>query len=172
MLPPNDYGYLIICLNAEKGYTGSFKLTLFSDNRIEDIVDSSNMIKLSYPFNIKGCWTKENSGGCMSELTFYKNPSYEITAYSDCFVFIELSSGEPHPLCVSFFESDGKGVTQLDAEVLTKVITNKYLTQEMAFLRVALKKDSTYLLVPSTLNSTQVSNPWGNLVQEFLAWKV
>jgi len=155
LLKPNELGYLVICLNAEKGYTGTFKLTLLSDNLIDNLSDSSNIIKLGYPYNVKGSWAKENSGGCMSEMTFYKNPSYEITAYSDCLLFIELSSPEPHPLCISFFESDGKGITQLDAEVLNKVITNKYLTQEMTFLRTTLRKNSTYLLIPSTRYSTQ-----------------
>lgn len=75
MLKPNALGYLVLCLNYEKGQTGKFQLVVESDKLIEDIKDASELNKLNYSHKIKGFWTKENAGGCMSELTFYRNPS-------------------------------------------------------------------------------------------------
>jgi len=63
---------------------------------------------------------------------------------------------EPHPLCITVFESGGKNITEFDANILNNVVTNAYLTQDLAFLKVNLKKDSAYLLVPSTFRNGQV----------------
>jgi len=149
-LKPNENGYLVLCLNYEKGYTGQFKLTVNSDEPIETIKDASDMMKLAFTHKMKGFWAKENAGGCMSELTFYKNPSYEIVPSEDCEIYVELTCMEPHPLCISIFESDGKGITEFDANVLNNVVTNAYLTQDMAFLRADFERGKTYLLIPST----------------------
>jgi len=68
-------GYLVLCLNYEKGQTGKFKLTIGSDKPIEDIKDASELLKKQYSHRIKGFWSKDNAGGCMTELSFYRNPS-------------------------------------------------------------------------------------------------
>lgn len=66
-LSPNDNGYLVLCLNYEKGYTGKFKLDINTDEELESIKDSSEMMKLAFTNKVKGFWAKENAGGCMSE---------------------------------------------------------------------------------------------------------
>ncbi len=43
-LYPSKLGYLVICSNYEKGYFGSYKLTIFSQNKIPHIQDSADLI--------------------------------------------------------------------------------------------------------------------------------
>ena len=75
-LSPNENGYLLLCLNYDKGYIGNFELTVNSNKKNFSIEDSSELRKLGYTKYLKGFWSKENAGGCMSELNFYKNPRY------------------------------------------------------------------------------------------------
>ena len=75
-LLPNQKGYLLLCLNYDKGYTGNFDLIVNSNKKNFAIEDSSELMKLGYTYQLKGFWNKENAGGCMSELNFYKNPRY------------------------------------------------------------------------------------------------
>ena len=74
ILKPSQYGYLVLCVTYEKGYLGQYKLTICSDNPIEDISDPLGIMKLDYSYHIINAWTRENSGGLLSELFFYKNP--------------------------------------------------------------------------------------------------
>ena len=75
-LLPSEKGYLLLCLNYDKGYIGNFDLTVNSNKKNFSIEDSSELRKLGYTHQLKGVWNKENAGGCMSELNFYKNPRY------------------------------------------------------------------------------------------------
>ena len=63
---------------------------------------------------------------------------------------------ESHPLCLSLFESDGRDITELDTNTLNAVHSNAFLTPELATIRINLKGDSVYLLVPSTFKPQQV----------------
>lgn len=154
---PNKLGYLVLCSNYEKGYIGSYKLTIFTQNKIPHIQDSADLMRLTYSLSARGGWSKSNAGGCTSDVTFYKNPTYELTAIEDCEVYIELSSQETHSLCISMVESRGKRLTEFDLEMLSEITTNTLATSELSFLRVHVQKDKKYLLIPSTTKPNQVT---------------
>ena len=66
---------MVICANYEKGFVGQYKLSIFSRERINNIQNSTDLIKLSYNQQVKGVWSKSTAGGSSAELTFFVNPS-------------------------------------------------------------------------------------------------
>lgn len=155
-LEPGGLGYLILCINSQKGYIGDLTLGVWTDKKIKNIQSSENLFKKAHTYRLKGIWVKENAGGSLSEENFYKNPQYEIETKAGGNVFIELECSEPYPLSICLFESQGKHITELDTASLNNVITNQVLTPDSAHLSVTLKPNSQYLLMPATYRPMQV----------------
>ena len=103
----NPWGYLVLCLNFQKGALGKFELTIQSDKPISEIKDNLDLVKKEYSCQLKQSWNKANAGGCVNEKTFLRNPKYEISVSGDCEAFIELSSPFSYPLGIYLIEYTG-----------------------------------------------------------------
>lgn len=73
-LDPNEFGYLFLCINFDRGSTGKFEFCAMSDTPLQSIVEFEQVYYKKFNKSILGKWNKLNAGGCSSEPTFYLNP--------------------------------------------------------------------------------------------------
>ena len=151
----SPYGYLLLCLNYEKGYEGSYELCIESDDEVS-VISNNMLLKLEGMKEIEDIWDKNNSGGCCCEVSFYRNPQFSLkflenndNSDSNIRCYIELESPMEYP--IGIYVLDCEGVLLEDS--LTRLIyveTNEMLLREINVLPIILKNNRKYTLLACT----------------------
>lgn len=164
-----DNPYLLLCLNYEKGYEGSYQLEIGSTNAF-DIKENSNLLELGSKKTLKGKWDEKNCGGCSSEILFYKNPLYELSFsnfssdieknktkennYIQCHIVIECFN-QAFPLGLYLFECHNDEKYIEDMTMINIIETTDVFLKEVNTLSFDLQCDKKYIILACTHKSGQ-----------------
>ena len=140
---------MIVCLNLNKSHLGKFELEILSDQKLKRITLNNNFSRRK-KIVINGLWADNSSGGCTGEITFNRNPKYEIsTENHETNLFIELISKEKFSIGIAVFEIF-KNNYDIDLSKIQCLIKNLSLKEEFNFIQHKLEKNKKYIIVPFT----------------------
>ncbi len=106
-LEPSKYGYLVLCVNYDKGMEGNFKLQINSNEQIGSYLKPfEEAYYLKETKKVEGSWTSDECGGCAQESSFHKNPQYLLRVRDPTRCLLELESEDAHPVGMVLFELD------------------------------------------------------------------
>lgn len=161
--------YLLLCLNYEKGYEGSYQLEIGSTSAFE-IKENSNLLELKGKKTLKGKWNEQNYGGCSSEISFYKNPIYELSFNNilndndkkktkesqniQCHIAIECSN-QSYPLGLYLFECHNEEKYIEDMTMINIIETTDVFLKEVNTISVNVQYDKKYIILACTHKSGQ-----------------
>ena len=73
-LEPSENGYLVVCINAETGREGRFRLTCASELERLSVCEFEKTHYKAVAKTLFGKWNGNSAGGCSCFPTFHENP--------------------------------------------------------------------------------------------------
>ncbi len=115
-------------------------------------------------FNIYSKWDKLSSGGSLNDITFFKNPKFELSIIKQTQAYIKLVSNEYFYISFLLFEteinSELNDYTEIENEIIESSFSHidcasNYM-QEVYLKKVNFKTNKKYVLIPYTKMANQV----------------
>jgi hypothetical protein len=133
---------------------------------LKNISTSNSLLHKKNNFNIYSKWDKYSSGGNIHDITFFKNPKYELNIMKPTEAYIELVSNDNFYITFMLFECDIKAelndYSEIENELLESSLSQINLVgnymQEVYLRKVNFKNNKKYVLVPYTKMGNQVNN--------------
>ncbi len=165
-MEPNKLGYIIVCANLNKNQFSKFELEVHSTHRLTNITPNNSLMHKKNNFNIYSKWDKFNSGGALNEISFFRNPQYELNTIKQTDAYIELTSHDNYYISFILVELDNKielkDLNELENSVLesslSSIYRNCHFMQEVHSRKLQLKNNTRYFLIPFTKMANQVNN--------------
>jgi hypothetical protein len=154
-IPYNPDGYMVVCVNfnKDKNLYNKFELDIHSEYKLES-VKANNFFKLKKKtFEIYGKWDAFNSGGGVSDITFFKNPQYELIISKSTDSYIELKTQHGYQVALLIIDLEGS----FDIiTLLNKNFSSTEYSEELFYYRYRLEAGKKYIMIPFTNIPKQV----------------
>jgi len=157
-IKPNKNGYLFLCINYEKGYTGKFCLDIYSDHSYYTLQEYDHFKQFNSTRVINGSWDMLRAGGCSSHPSFYLNPQYCIQVQQETEMYVQLQSNNQFPVGIYILESTGKRVAECPSEKISECFSNSTFLVELNTLTAKLMPGIKYTIVPCTFEANQMGS--------------
>ena len=164
----NELGYQILVQNHERGYIGDYELTIHSNISLTNIESSDRLVNYKNCLEFYGEWNQSSAGGNSTEETFVINPQYcvqyspknnTINAVEETTLYVELYfETKPYPIGLYCIETDGKDLANCSSSVILNSSFNNAFLIELNTLKLQIKKNKIYTIVPTTLKRGQLGS--------------
>jgi hypothetical protein len=150
---------MLVCVNFDKNEAtnyNKFELDIHSDHKL-DFVKPNNLFNLKKKtFEIYGKWDNFNSGGGIDEITFFKNPYYELIVNKPTDSYIEVITQHGYLVSLLIFESFEKEISPANVLNNSQGENKISYSEELFYVRSKFETGKRYFIVPFTKFPKQV----------------